>query len=79
MIDRGIPRQHYKILGTSGEMTGTVTSGTMSPMLNRGIGMGYVKPGYAAPGSKIHIRVRNKDLQAEVVALPIYKKDKDRG
>ncbi len=76
MIEKGIPRQHYEILSEDGESIGTVTSGTMSPMMNTGIGMGYVRTEHAEPGSKIRIRIRNKDLLAEVVTLPIYKKDR---
>jgi aminomethyltransferase len=75
MIDRGIPRQHYEILSMDGIPVGKVTSGTMSPMMNRGIGLGYVSPDFASPGTNILIGVRNKKLKAEVTGLPIYKKD----
>ena len=78
MIDRGIPRQHYDILDLNGTPMGTVTSGTQSPMMNTGIGMGYVKPEFAEPGTEILIRIRNKELKAEIVKLPIYKKDQDQ-
>ncbi len=74
MVDRGIPRQHYEIVDTAGDLIGEVTSGTMSPMLKQGIGMGYVKTEYSEPGNDIFIRVRNKDLKARVVSLPFYKK-----
>jgi aminomethyltransferase len=47
----------------------------MSPMMNVGIGMGYVAADYAAAGQEILIRIRNKDPRAVVVKLPIYKKD----
>ena len=73
MIDRGIPRQHYEIVNSKGEITGEVTSGTMSPMLKIGIGMGYIKTEYHMPGTEIFIRIRNKDLKAKVVSLPFYK------
>jgi aminomethyltransferase len=75
MVDRGIPRQHYEILDGEGSKIGEVTSGTMSPMMNVGIGMGYVDAGYAAPGQEILIRIRNKEPRAVVVKLPIYKKN----
>lgn len=75
MIDRGIPRQHYEILDVNSGKIGKVTSGTQSPMMNIGIGMGYVTPENASPGTKILIRIRNKELAARVVALPIYKKN----
>ncbi len=47
MIDRGIPRQHYPLFDKGGENVGEVTSGTMSPVLKKGIGMGYVKTAHA--------------------------------
>jgi aminomethyltransferase len=70
MIDRGIPRQGYKILGASGEDLGIVTSGTSSPSLKMGIGMGYVKKDNAKVGEELYIEVRNKQLKAEIVKLP---------
>ena len=75
MIDKGIPRQHYEILDNEGQLIGAVTSGTMSPSMNLGIGMGYVGAEYSSPGTRIRIRIRNKDLLAQVVTLPIYRKD----
>ena len=74
MIDRGIPRQHYEVVDTEGNIIGEVTSGTMSPMMKRGIGMAYLDKPYWKPDSEIFIRIRNKDLKAKVVKLPIYKK-----
>ena len=73
MVDRGIPRHDYEIVNTSGENIGRVTSGTMAPSLNEGIGLGYVTIDLSAPGSEIYISVRNKQLKAEVVKLPFYK------
>lgn len=73
MIDKGIPRQHYEIVDKAGTAIGEVTSGTMSPMMNKGIGMGYLPPEYAQPDSEIYIQVRNKRLMAKVVSLPFYK------
>ena len=74
MEDRGIPRQHYEIVDAQGEVIGEVTSGTMSPMMKIGIGMGYVLAQYAKAETEIFISVRNKNLKAKVVKLPIYKK-----
>jgi aminomethyltransferase len=73
MIDRGIPRQHYEICDADGNTIGEVTSGTMSPMLNVGIGLGYVKTGFTKFDTEIFIKVRNKLLKAKVVRLPFYK------
>ena len=71
--DRGIPRQHYPILDGDGNRIGEVTSGTMSPMLNKGIGMGYAEVDHAAMGTEIFIGIRNKRISAEVVRPPFYK------
>ncbi len=73
MKDRGIPRQHYEVVDQAGSRIGEVTSGTMSPMLRQGIGMAYLVKGYWKTGSEIFIRIRNKDLRAEVADLPFYK------
>lgn len=73
LLDRGIPRQHYPILDAEGTTIGEVTSGTMSPMLKKGIGMGYVEPAHAKMDSEIWIGIRNKQLTARVVKPPFYK------
>ncbi|MBU1014135.1 MAG: glycine cleavage system aminomethyltransferase GcvT [Bacteroidetes bacterium] len=73
MIDKGIPRQHYEICDADGNVIGEVTSGTMSPMLKVGIGMGYIKTGYSKQDMEIYIKVRDKLLKAKVVKLPFYK------
>lgn len=74
MLDRGIPRQHYEVVNSEGEVIGEVTSGTMSPMMKQGIGMAYLAKGYWKTDTEIYIRIRNKDLKAKVVNLPIYNK-----
>jgi aminomethyltransferase len=73
MIDRGIPRQHYEICDVDGNVIGEVTSGTQSPMMKKGIGMGYIAKEHAKFGSEIFIRVRKKLLKAVIVKMPIYK------
>jgi len=73
MIERGIPRQHYKIISLHGEEIGEVTSGTMSPMLKKGIGMGYVKTIFSTVGTELQLQVRNKLLKARVVKTPFFK------
>jgi aminomethyltransferase len=72
--EKGIPRKDYEIAAGDGEIIGRVTSGTMSPMMKTGIGMGYVKSAFAKAGGEIKILIRNKSIGAEVVKLPIYKK-----
>jgi aminomethyltransferase len=74
MIDRGIPRQHYEVVNAAGEIIGEVTSGTMSPMMKQGIGMAYLEKDYWKPDTEIFIRIRNKDLKAKIVNLPIFNK-----
>jgi aminomethyltransferase len=71
MIDKGIPRHDYEIKDASGKVVGKVTSGTMSPVLGIGIGLGYVSNENAAVGQEIFISVRNKDLKAQVSKLPL--------
>ena len=70
MIDRGIPRQHYEIVDATGLVIGEVTSGTQSPSLNKGIGMGYVSPQFAKIGTEIFVNIRNKQLKAIVCKMP---------
>ena len=73
LTERGIPRTGYEITNEKGDTIGHVTSGTMSPLTKEGIGMGYIRPEYAEIGTKIAIRIRNKDIAAEVVKLPFRK------
>ena len=73
MIDRGIPRGHYEITDADGNTIGEVTSGTQSPTLGKGIGLGYVPTALSKPGSTLYIKVRDKLLQAEVVKLPFVR------
>ncbi|WP_417291039.1 glycine cleavage system aminomethyltransferase GcvT [Corallibacter sp.] len=71
--ERGIPRQGYDIVDEQGEKIGVVTSGTMSPSLGKGIGLGYVPTALASVDSKIHIQIRKNAVPATVVKLPFYK------
>lgn len=73
MIDKGIPRQHYPINDSKGNVIGEVTSGTQSPSLNIAIGMGYVNSEFAKLGTEIFINIRGKALKAKLVKLPFYK------
>lgn len=68
--ERGIPRQGYELENAEGSVIGQVTSGTMSPMLNMGIGLGYVAKEYSAFGTQIFVRIRNKAIRAEIVKTP---------
>jgi aminomethyltransferase len=73
MIDRGIPRQHYSLFSRLGERIGHVTSGTMSPSMKMGIGMGYVSSLFADPGNEILVGIRDKMLLAKVVRTPFIR------
>jgi aminomethyltransferase len=70
MEERAIPRQGMPIAEG-----GEVTSGTHSPMLDRGIGMGYLPAGRALPGEEVTIDVRGKARRAKIVQKPIYKRE----
>ena len=73
MIDKGIPRQHYEICDSEGNIIGEVTSGTMSPSMKKAIGMGYIKTGFTKLDTLIYIKIRNKLRKAKIVKLPFYK------
>jgi len=70
MEERAVPRHGMPIEGG-----GEVTSGTHSPMLDQGIGMGYVPAGSSAPGYELTIDVRGRPRRARVVTKPIYRKE----
>ena len=70
---KSIPRHGYDII-VNGEVAGTVTSGTMSPMLERPIAMGYVPAELSKPDSVVHVRIRNQDVPAVVTKLPFVSK-----
>lgn len=73
MIEKGIPRSHYELLDSSENTIGEVTSGTMSPSLGYGIGLGYVTKENSKIGTEILVAVRKRKLKAEVIKLPFYK------
>ena len=71
--ERGIPRHDYQITDKDGKIIGRVTSGTMAPSLNKGIGMGYVTAENSTPGTEVFILIRNKPVAATIVKTPFYK------
>jgi aminomethyltransferase len=73
MVDKGVPRHGYELCDAAGTAIGVVTSGTMSPLLKVGIGLGYVTPDFAKTGSGIFVKVRDRLLRAEVTKLPFRK------
>lgn len=70
LIDRGIPRHGYPLVDKNGQSIGVVTSGTMSPILEKGIGMAYIDSNHSGTGNTVFVQVRNKNLEAMVVKLP---------
>jgi aminomethyltransferase len=74
MLERSVPRHDYEIVNKTGTIIGIVTSGTMSPTLGIGIGLGYVTTENSKLESEIFIRIRKNDVAAKVVKLPFYKK-----
>jgi aminomethyltransferase len=67
--DKAFPRPGY-VLRADGRDVGTVTSGTFSPTLDRGIGMGYVEAGKARPGTDITVCIRDREFAAEITSFP---------
>jgi aminomethyltransferase len=78
MEERAIPREGMAILD-GGEVVGAVTSGSHSPMLERGIGMGYVPTALAEPGTELTIDVRGRPRRGRVVKKPIYQREERNG
>ncbi len=73
MIDRGIPRGHYELCDAEGNKLGEVTSGTQSPTLQKGIGLGYVPTEFSKTGTEIFVKVRDRLLKAQIVKTPFVK------
>ena len=70
LLEKGIPRGHYDLCTADGGKIGEVTSGTISPTLQKGIGLGYVPTALAKPGTELFVKVRDRLLKAQVVKLP---------
>ncbi|MFW5754412.1 MAG: glycine cleavage system aminomethyltransferase GcvT [Marinilabiliaceae bacterium] len=77
MEDRGIPRQGYEVVDGEGNVIGHVTSGTMSPVLKKGIGMGYLKRGFWKPDTEVFIKIRKRALKARVVKPPFVELNRE--
>ncbi|PRX55387.1 glycine cleavage system aminomethyltransferase GcvT [Flagellimonas meridianipacifica] len=73
ITERGIPRQGYDIVDADGNTIGNVTSGTMSPSLEKGIGLGYVSKDFSQVDSEVFIQIRKKSVPATIIKLPFYK------
>ncbi len=73
LLDKGIARKDYPIVNENNRKIGVITSGTMSPTLNKAIALGYVSKEFSEVGSEVFIQVRKKYIKASVVALPFVK------
>ena len=74
IIDRGIARKGYVIIDANGTKIGDITSGTMSPSLNKSIALGYINNNLSHIGNVVYILIRNKKIKAKIVSLPFYEK-----
>lgn len=81
LLEKAVPRHGCSILGSEakGKAAGIVTSGNLSPLLQKGIGLGYVPPALSGPGTRLHIDIRGKLLPAAVVKAPFYRKPRTAG
>jgi aminomethyltransferase len=70
MVDKGIPRHHYKIQNEAGEEIGYITSGTQAPSLGKAIGMAYLRKDATAEGTEVFVMIRDKATKAKVVKMP---------
>jgi len=70
MKDKGIPRHDDKVFDDAGKEIGHITSGTFSPTLKIGLGMGYLKNKHCKVGTTVHVEVRGKKFEAEVTKMP---------
>ena len=76
MIDRGIARDGYKVLGPEGNEIGYVTSGSYAPFLKKNIALAYVPPDQSAVGRELQVEIRGAGVKARVVPIPFYKNPK---
>jgi aminomethyltransferase len=71
MLDEGIPRQHFEVLKDQVKI-GSITSGTFSPLLNRGIAMAYITSDSANAGQRVNVKIRQRLAGGEIVKFPFY-------
>jgi len=76
MTEQGIPRPGFEIHSATGEKIGQITSGTFSPLLKRGVGMGYVQTSYAQEGEQVKVNIRSRMTEGKVKAFPLYDPEK---
>ena len=73
LVEKGIARKDYPIIDKEGNQIGLITSGTMSPTLNKAIAMGYVSTKFSSVHSEVYIQIRKKKIKSKIVSLPFVK------
>jgi aminomethyltransferase len=76
MIEQGIPRPNFEIYNDKNEKIGRMTSGTFSPLLKHGVGMGYVQVDQAQEGNPVSVKIRDKRTRAKIASFPLYDAEK---
>jgi len=76
MIDRGIPRPNFEIYSNEEEKIGYITSGTFSPLLKYGIGMGYIQISHVQEGNIVKVKIRSRTADGKIVSFPFYDSEK---
>jgi aminomethyltransferase len=76
IVDHGIPRPGFEISSVAGENIGRITSGTFSPLLRCGVGMGYVQTSHAQEESLVNVDIRGKIAKGRIRAFPLYDSEK---
>jgi len=76
MIEQGVPRQGFELYDEEGAKIGYLTSGTFSPLLKCGVGMGYVETSHAQEGKIVKVKIREKLVTGKIAAFPLYDPEK---
>jgi aminomethyltransferase len=76
MMEQGIPRPKFEIFNNKNESIGWLTSGTFSPLLKCGVGMGYVEISQAQEGNVVNVKIRDKQAKARIAAFPLFNAEK---
>jgi aminomethyltransferase len=76
MVGQGIPRAGFEVYSIDGEKIGQLTSGTFSPLLRVGVGMGYVEPSQSLKDTVVNVSIRGKMSKARVSSFPLYDAEK---
>jgi aminomethyltransferase len=78
LLEKAVPRHGFTILSPQPQLQaiGEVTSGNLSPLLQKGIGLGYVSPQYAGSGTAVMIDIRGRAVPAKIVKTPFYRRAK---